>query len=272
MTDAGNKSKSVTRPVKDTSIYDTAVGIYPVLLALVVTDPLKDMAEDIVSRPFDGDWSLRFLTCALLVLAIMWFHIWVVTFRKLTLKAPEDKPHPYLPGHEMKYVKGYGTAIGALWLGGIQLIIFTCIAYSVDSEERFLWGGIAYSAVIFVYTFLSYKAETEEANDQQAGTRVLKQAPQSIKLLWTKDRHIALAKQDLECHMDSAYDNRLRPALARGYVFDMTIAAVVILLSLLLIIMVHVFGSSTWIAVGVFCFVTGGAILDYYVYPDFYAF
>jgi hypothetical protein len=273
MTDAGNKSKPVTRPVRETSIYDTAVGIYPVLLALVVTDPLKDTAEDIVSRPFDGDWSLRLLTCALLILAIMWFHIWVVTFRHMALKAlkaPEDNRDAPLPGYGMKDVEGYGIAIGAFWLGGIQLIIFTCLAYSVDSEKRFLWGGIAYSMVILFYTFFSYK--TENVKDPQSDAHVWKRPLHSIKLLWTEDRHIALSREDLEGHMDSDSDIRLQPTLARGYVFDMTIAAVVILLSGLLLYFVYIFGSSIWVALIVFSLVTGGAILDYYVYPYFYAF
>jgi hypothetical protein len=108
---------SVRRVFTDTSLYETAIGLYPILLGLILTDSLKNMAVNIVDHPLrHADWSLRLLTVALLILSVLWLHVWIATFRSTVVTGVPGGHHESYPGIRMEKVEGYGGALLIFWL------------------------------------------------------------------------------------------------------------------------------------------------------------
>jgi hypothetical protein len=256
--DGAAPTEHVTRIIKDTSLYETAVGLYPVLLALILTDSLKDMAINIVDHPLTGNWSQRFLTCALLVLSAVWLHVWIATFRKANVTG--DTRHCKYPGFKMKSVKGYALAIWLFWLGIIQLIIFACMAYSVTREKEFFLESTVYAAILLVYSSLDINVSEE---------RVWKRPWKAIGDLWGDGRHLPLSEDDLKQFVEASRPDQKKLA-SQGSVYDMTMGLVLVAISLALYLIVTKFGPSSWVALAALIGIVMSVVMDYYVYPYFY--
>jgi hypothetical protein len=252
------------RLVSTTSLYDTAIGFYPVLLGLILTDSLKTTAENVVKHPwFGADWSLRFLTLSLLLFSALWLHVWIATFRGMTVRAEPGGDHADLPGHHMKKVKGYGVAVGFFWLGVIQLVLFACMAYSVSYPKEYFVESAVYGLVLIFYTTLDWENISDEA-----GRKPWWHPWESVRAL-RDGRHIPISRSHLDEHFDR--DNqKLKLLLAQGRVLDVLLAVVVMGLSLLLYALSAKFGAAWWIALLALAASTAAVATDYYIYPYFY--
>jgi hypothetical protein len=257
----------VRRIVKETSLYETAIGLYPVLLGLILTDSLKDMAVDIVHHPLaGGDWSARLLTLALLEFSALWLHIWVATFRSMSVTGATDGVHDRYPGHRMRSTAGYGAALIVFWLGVVQLILFACMSYSVDRQKEFFVESAIYSLVLFIYGFIDARSSSIE--DEQVRRKVWQNPWWSVMSLW-RGRHLPISKEHLERQVDGSSQD-LQILQAQGRIYDLIWAFVLIGLSLLLYLLSSQFNSAWWVALVAFAGTTTAAVTDYYVYPYFY--
>jgi hypothetical protein len=260
----GTPGAAAQRPIKETSLYDTAIGLYPILLGLILTDSLKDTAEDVVTHPwFKADWSLRFLTVSLLLFSALWLHVWIATFRGMTVRGEPDGDHENGLGHRMEKVKGYTDAVGVFWLGVAQLLVFACMAYSVSHPKEFFVESAVYGLVLFIYTAF-------EGGDivYTAGQNPWWHPWKSIKSL-RDGRHIPISGAHQKKQIDGD-DENLKLLLAQGRVLDTILAVIVIGVSLLLYALSSRFGSTWWIALLALVAATGGVVTDYYFYPYFY--
>jgi hypothetical protein len=260
----GGPDAAAQRRVKETSLYDTAIGLYPILLGLILTDSLKNTAEDVVKHPwFKADWSLRFLTVSLLLFSALWLHVWIATFRGMTVRGKPYGYHENGLGHRMEKVEGYTEAVGVFWLGVAQLLVFACMAYSVSHPKEFFVLSAVYGLVLFIYTVF-------ERVDivYQPGKNPWWHPLDTIKKL-RHGRHIPISKAHQDKQIDGD-DRELKLLLAQGRVLDTILAVIVIGFSLLLYALSSKFGSTWWIALLALIAATGGVVTDYYFYPYFY--
>jgi hypothetical protein len=261
------QGESVRRVFTDTSLYETAIALYPILLGLILTDSLKNMAVNIVDHPIrHANWSMRLLTVALLILSVLWLHVWIATFRSTAVVGVPDGHHKSYPGIRMEKVEGYGAALSIFWLGVVQLILFACMAYSVSDEREFFVESALYSLILFLYSALEIK--NDRIRSERSGVQVWRRPLHSIAELW-RGRHLPISAADLEQHAEGRGED-LQLLLARGHVYDTFMAIVLIALSVILDTLAWELGQSWWIALLALIGTAVSVALDYYVYPYFY--
>jgi hypothetical protein len=239
--------------LKGTSLYEAAAWLYPVMLGLILTDSLRNMAVDIVNDPLHGNWSLRFLTCTLLVLSGHWMHTWIATLRRVSIV--QRTRHGIMRGQSVGDIAGYAMAIWLFWLGIIQLFIFACMAYSVSNEKKFIVEGIINSVL-----YMAYSADGLNISY----TKEWRRPRRAIKALW-RSRRLPRSEQ-----FTTGLDDRQKVLLSRGAVYDMMIALVLLCPSVTLFFVVLGFGQAWWIALVWFLGVIATASMAYYVYPYLY--
>jgi hypothetical protein len=255
---------SVWRLVSETSLYETAIGLYPILLGLILTDSLKQMATNIVDHPFrHADWSLRLLTVTLLLFSALWLHVWIATFRGMTVKGKPHGEHEPLPGHKMKSVEGYRDALIVFWLGVVQLLVFACMAYCVTRPKEFFVGSAVYSIILEFYTAVDIYSVGGEVS-----RKAFRHPWRSVEELWRR-RYLPIAADQVEEHIEGSNEAQ-KELLAQGRVFDLMLAGVVVGLSGALYWLSSKYGPAWWIALLAFILTSAAVIVDYYVYPYFY--
>lgn len=258
--------RPVRRPIRETSLYETAIGLYPVLLGLILTDSLRTMALNIVQHPARGNWSLRLLTVALLMFSALWLHVWIATFRGMTVIGKPGGRHDKYPGYRMNKIENYALAVWIFWLGIVQLILFACMAYSVAHPKEFFVESAIYALILLSY------AAADVNNDQIADKNIRRgvwlHPWHSVKSLWD-GRHLPISCHHLKEHTEGANQNLLI-LQAQGRVYDTLLAGVLIVLSLSLWLLTSKYGSVWWIALIAVIGTAISVFTDYYVYPYFY--
>jgi hypothetical protein len=255
---------SVRRLISETSLYETAIGLYPILLGLILTDSLKQVATNIVDHPFrHADWSLRFLTVTLLLFSALWLHVWIATFRSMTVHGKPHGEHETLPGHKMKHVEGYRDAVIVFWLGVVQLLVFACMAYCVTRPKEFFVGSAVYSIILMLYTGVDIYSVGGEVSRNS-----FRHPWRSVEELWQR-RYLPIAEDQLDRHIEGSNEAE-KELLAQGRVFDLMLAGVVIGLSGGLYWLSSKYGAAWWIALLALILTSAAVVVDYYVYPYFY--
>jgi hypothetical protein len=252
--------RTVWRPFRSTSLYDAAQGLYSVLIGLVLTEPLKDAALDINRDPVHGNWTLRVLVTTMLVLAGVWLHVYMATFRMQAIQSPAGARHPALPG--FRYVKRSGYLPGVLqyWLGIAQLTVIACMAYSIPNGRVFFAGGVVYASTIIVYElpFLNSHA--------------LSMALHPLELLRNlrQSAHLPILDDDVAAHFRLT-STALRNLLAETAVFEIVMACILLVVSATCFALVIRLPSMTlWIALLLLACVSLAVIVDYLLFPQFY--